>query len=188
MLATVPFVAHFEPGPHGRSTLVRVTVGAAEAPEPEPSTADPKGKHAATAREATPDEAEEPGEAERRAAVDRDWEDPRDSVRLETIEQMEPDLDRDKLAKLLAADPSADVRAAAAELLAEGDVFGVTDPLLGALEDRDPTVVLSAVRSLEDVYDSVPDPRIRERIAALRAHSDANVRAAVADFEEWIAP
>jgi hypothetical protein len=188
MLATVPFVAHFEPGPRGRSTLVRVTLGAAEAPAPEASPAPPRSKHASPAREAAPNEAEEPGEAERRAAVDRDWEDPRDSVRLETIEQMEPDLDRDKLAKLLATDPSADVRAAAAELLAEGDAFGVTDPLLGALEDRDPTVVLSAVRSLEDVYDSVPDPRIRERIAALRAHSDANVRAAVADFEEWIAP
>jgi hypothetical protein len=188
MLATVPFVAHFEPDPRGTPTLARVTLGAAEAPAPEPSFVEPKAERAAAAREATADDAEEPAEAERRAAVERDWEDPRDSVRLEAIEQMEPDLDRDKLVKLLGEDPSADVRSAAAELLAEGDAFGVTDPLLGALEDRDPTVVLSAVRSLEDVYDAVPDPRIRERIAALRAHSDASVRDAVADFEEWIGP
>jgi hypothetical protein len=73
-------------------------------------------------------------------------------------------------------------------VLAEGDAFGVTEPLLAALEDRDPAVVLAAVRSLEDVYDAVPNPRIRERIAALREHQDANVRSAVADFEEWIAP
>jgi hypothetical protein len=133
------------------------------------------------------DEAES-RERERAAAVERDWRDARAGVRLEAIGQMEPyeEDDRMRLATLLRDDPSAEVRAAAAERLAEGNPFAVTDPLLGALEDLDPQVVAHAVSSLEDVYAEAPDPRIRERVTALRQHRDAGVREAVASFEEWL--
>jgi hypothetical protein len=188
ILAQEPWIAHFAPDASGQVTLARVRVGAptaSAAPERPPRTA-PRSAPDGPAPHEAPDE--DPAEADRRAAVARDWQDARDSVRLEAVDAMEPDLDGEKLAALLRADPSPEVRAAAAEVLSEGDAFTVTEPLLGALEDRDPSVVLAAVRSLEDVYDAVPNPRIRERIAALREHQDANVRAAVADFEEWIAP
>ena len=184
ILAEEAWVAHFAPDAAGHATLARVSVGApaASAAPEEPSRATPEQP----TPHASPPEDE--AEADRRAAVERDWQDARDSVRLEAVDAMEPDLDGEKLAALVRADPSPEVRAAAAEVLSEGDAFTVTEPLLGALDDRDPSVVLAAVRSLEDVYDAVPNPRIRERIAALREHQDANVRAAVADFEEWIAP
>jgi hypothetical protein len=187
VLAGEEYVAHVEPQGSGGSTLSRVTIGPAATP---PAAAEPAPAPDARARRdaAPPGDEESPGEAERRALVDRDWQDPRDSVRLEAMEQMEPELDRDKLAELLRADPSPEVRAAAADLLAESEPFAATEPLLAALGDRDPAVVLAAVRSLEDVYDAVPNPRIRERVAALREHGDPSVRAAVADFEEWIAP
>jgi hypothetical protein len=188
ILAEEAWVAHFAPDAAGHATLARVRVGApapSAAPEEPPRgaaghTPEPPAPHASPP--------EDEAETDRRAAVERDWQDARDSVRLEAVDAMEPDLDAEKLAALVRADPSPEVRAAAAEVLSEGDAFSVTEPLLGALEDRDPSVVLAAVRSLEDVYDAVPNPRIRERIAALREHQDANVRAAVADFEEWIAP
>jgi len=139
------------------------------------------------ARERLRDEAES-RERERAAAVERDWRDARAGVRLEAIEQMEPDGedDRMRLATLLRDDPSAEVRAAAAERLAEGNPFAVTESLLGALEDLDPEVVAQAVSGLEDVYAEAPDPRIRERVTALRQHRDAGVREAVASFEEWL--
>jgi hypothetical protein len=35
------------------------------------------------------------------------------------------------------------------------------------------------------VYDEAPDPRIREALAPLREHRDADVRAAVEEFEAW---
>lgn len=127
-------------------------------------------------------------ERERAEAVERDWRDARTGVRLEAIERMEPDAqaDRERLAVLLRDDPSAEVRMAAAERLAEGDPFAVSDTLLEALDDADPEVVASAVRGLEDVYAEAPDPRIRERVTALREHRDAEVREAVSDFEAWI--
>jgi hypothetical protein len=179
ILAGEAFVAHFERDAQGAVTLARVTLGAAApAAEAAPPAAEP-------AADAPPEDAED---AERRAAIERDWQDARDSVRLEAIDAMEPDADVEKLGAMVRADPSAEVRAAAAEVLSEGDAFAVTEPLLAALDDRDPAVVLAAVRSLEDVYDAVPNPRIRERIAGLREHQDASVRSAVSDFEEWIAP
>jgi len=188
ILADADFVAHFEPGAGGRVTLSRVSLGTPDAAPPEapaeraaPGDAEPGEVEPAFPREA-------PAEAERRAAIERDWQDARDSVRLEALDAMDPDLDRDKLETLLRADPSAEVRAEAADALADADAFAATEPLLAALDDRDPAVVLAAVRSLEDVYDAVPNPRIRERLATLRDHQDAGVRAAVADFDDWIAP
>jgi HEAT repeat protein len=100
---------------------------------------------------------------------------------------MDPEgADRALLERMLRDDASAEVRQAAAESLAEGNAFEVTPPLLGALADPDPGVVAAAVRGLEDVYDEAPDPRIRQKIAGLREHRDADVREAVEEFESWV--
>jgi len=126
-------------------------------------------------------------ERERAEKVARQWDDPREDVRLEAVELMEPEgEDLARLEALLQADPSPEVRVAAAETLADGEAFEVMDGLLGALGDPDPGVVAAVVRGLEDVYGDAPSPRIRERVLELRDHRDPGVREAVTEFEEWI--
>jgi hypothetical protein len=184
-------------------TLARVSLrGAPAAAAPAAAPAPPaargglRRRGGEEAREA-PDDAERERLAQERAerehereeAVARDWRDPRPEVRLGAIEQMdvERDEDRARLEQLLRADPAPDVRVAAAEALADGSPFAATEPLLGALGDRDPRVVAGVVDALEDVYDEAPDPRIRARVEELSQHRDAAVREAVARFEEWAA-
>jgi hypothetical protein len=72
----------------------------------------------------------------------------------------------------LANDPDGAVRAAAAESLSGADV-GAVRPLLGALDDPDPRVVMAALESLEMLGDEsiVPD------ISRLDRHPDPSVRA-----------
>ena len=187
--------------------LTRVTVGAlldpgrapetAAAPEgpgrlgpPPPAEPGRRGKRAE--RQEDPERARlreeaEARERERAAKIERQWNDPRASVRLEAVELMEPESeDRERLEALLRDDPSAELRIAAAEALAEGDAFAVMEGLLAGLEDPDPAVVAAVVRGLEDVYAEAPNPRIRERVAELRQHRDPSVREAVDEFEEWI--
>jgi hypothetical protein len=127
-------------------------------------------------------------DSDRAEKVARQWNDPRESARLEAVELMTPEAedDRGRLESLLAGDPSPEVRAAAAETLAQGDAFEVMESLLAALGDPDPSVLAAVVQGLEDVYDDAPNPRIRERVAELREHRDPSVREAVAAFEEWI--
>jgi len=113
--------------------------------------------------------------------------DPDPDVRLEALEQLDPEGPQQAhLAALVREDPSPEVRVAAAERLAEGDPFAATPPLLAALADPDPAVVEAAVLALEDVYDAAPDPRIRESVAVLREHRDPAVREAVESFESWV--
>jgi hypothetical protein len=157
-----------------------------EAPRPRPPPGTEAGAEASSARDPAALESAR-AEAERAESVARGWTDPRDAVRLEAVAQMDPEAapDRARLGALLRADPSPEVRIAAAEALAEGDPFAVMDALLGALEDPEPEVIAAAVRALEDVYEEAPSPRIRERIQGLAQHRDATVREAVAEFEEW---
>jgi hypothetical protein len=176
--------------------LTRVTLGAlapSEAGEPEGV---PRAR-AGDAREAPGSDRETSARGLRDAragageraddeALAREARDPDPDVRLEAIEAMDPDGDRAQLERMLRDDPSGEVRAAAAELLGEADAFAATPGLLAALADPEPAVVESAVRALEDVYDEAPDPRIREGVALLREHRDADVRAAVEEFESWI--
>jgi hypothetical protein len=126
-------------------------------------------------------------ERERATKIARQWDDPREDMRLEAVELMEPEgEDRARLETLLQDDPSPEVRIAAAETLADGDAFEVMEGLLAALRDPDPGVVAAVVRGLEDVYGDAPSPHIRERVLELRDHRDPGVREAVAAFEEWI--
>lgn len=204
ILAGVPHHVHHEPvdgdldpaRPLGGRpvALARVTVGTlagAAAPERadggrggEPREGD-AGARGPRARE-LPAASDDPAERELREALARDARDPDAAVRLDAVDRMDPDADRVRLAAMLRDDPSAEVRAAAAEVVAEGDPFAATPDLLAALADPDPAVVAAAVGALEDVYDEAPDPRIREGIAALRDHRDADVREAAEEFAEWI--
>ena len=216
ILAGAPFHLHYEFADgdlsperpfEGRATaLARVTVGElSEGPADRPreleggrqreATAPPPAQPRGGPNARTPDvESRAPQldeaarrERERAEEVARTWQDPREAVRLEAVARMEPEgEDLERLRALLSGDPSAEVRVAAAEALADGDPFAAADPLLAALADPAPEVVVAAVQALEDLYDEAPDPRIREAVAALREHREAGVRSAVQEFEEWI--
>ncbi len=71
----------------------------------------------------------------------------------------------------LAEDESPLVRAAAAEALLDADV-GAVQPLLAALDDPDPSVVLAALEALEFVGDASTIPHV----APLLKHKDVEVR------------
>jgi hypothetical protein len=199
ILRGVAFDVRFEPGPREpgaapAARATRVLVGApaaaplASAPPPRAARA-PAEAARPGAREPRPKEEQEGAdERERLAFVAARVGDPRESVRIEAIEHMDPENDEERgiLERLLRGDPSGDVRIAAAQALAEGNAFLVTDVLLAALDDPAPELVAASVRALEDVYAEAPNPRVRERVQALREHRDAEVRQAVSEFEEWI--
>ncbi len=80
-------------------------------------------------------------------------------------------------------DPDASVRAAAAESLGAADV-GAVRPLLEALDDADPRVVLSALDSLEQLGDD----SIAPELAPALQHRDAGVRERAAEVGEFLEP
>jgi hypothetical protein len=194
ILGDVPRELHYEPAAPGTDAarLARVTVGlappvpiAAAAPPPAPGgeglvPRSRRGRRGAARPQSEEDRLAEI-EAKRRSS------DPADRAR--AAELMEPEQELPALLAYLADDPSGEVRARAAESLAdvpEGErAFRVREGLLGALRDPDPAVVAAAVTSLEDLYDVLPDPRIRARVLALGGRGDPRVRAAVDSFREW---
>jgi HEAT repeats len=196
ILGNVPRQLHYEPAAPGADAarLARVTVGlelpgrvaaAAPPPPPEPGSTGlvhhPRGTRRGAERALSEEDRLAEIEAKRHAS------DPADRAR--AAELMEPEQDLPALLAFLADDPSGEVRARAAESLAdvpEGEsAFRVREGLLGALRDPDPAVVAAAVTSLEDLYDVLPDPRIRARVLALGRRGDPRVRAAVDSFREW---
>jgi hypothetical protein len=83
----------------------------------------------------------------------------------------------------LSNDPDASVRAAAAESLGAADV-GAVRPLLEALGDADPRVVLSALDSLEQLGDESTVPEL----APALEHRDPGVRERAAEVGEFLEP
>jgi hypothetical protein len=81
----------------------------------------------------------------------------------------------------LANDEAAEVRAAAAEALIEGDV-GAVQPLLQALEDPDQRVVLAALDALEFVGDETTVPHL----APLLKHRDVEIRERTVEAIEFL--
>jgi HEAT repeat protein len=81
----------------------------------------------------------------------------------------------------LANDESPEVRAAAAEALMQSDV-GAVQPLLLALDDPDPQVVLAALDALEFVGDASIVPQI----APLLKHKDTAVRERTVEAIEFL--
>jgi hypothetical protein len=176
-LAGVPFsLEPREPGARERLTLVvgraersrRPAAGAAPPRPPRPAAADAERVERALRARGLEDRALE--QLESRDARERvegvEWAD------LNSLAGFEAVVD------LLANDPDPTVRAAAAETLGTGEV-GAVRPLLGALEDDDPRVVLAALDSLELLGDATiipdlapalehPDPSVRERAEEVR--------------------
>ncbi len=81
----------------------------------------------------------------------------------------------------LANDPDASVRAAAAESLGSADV-GAVRPLLSALTDPEPSVVVSALDSLE----MLADASILPELAPALEHPDASVRERAKEVIEFL--
>lgn len=191
VLADVPRHLHYEPALPGRgeATLRRVTVG--RLPDPESAVAaelePPPGER--TSRSARRPGDPFPSERERLAEIEaaRGSHDP--EARAFAASLMRPEDELDALLAMLARDPDARVRASAASSLGDAEggeiAFRAGEALLAGLADPDPAVVAAAIGALEDVYDLIPDPRYRGRIAPLAGHADARVRAAAASFLEW---
>lgn len=191
VLRGIPYSLDFGPGPERRAgRLLRVRVGLR---------ADPAPDRVAAAREppASRDEADAARRAltaeeiERRAAlrerlreeVLEQIEDPDAATRAEAAAWLEPDVEGLAVVeRLLAEDPSPDVRAAAAESLAGGDSVGAVSVLLGALDDPDPRVVMAALDALEFAGDATIIPSL----SPLLEHRDPDVRARTLEAIEFL--
>jgi HEAT repeat protein len=130
-------------------------------------------------------------EAERRAArleelqaeILAQVEDPDPATRAEAARWLQPGVEGLAIAeRLLAADPSPDVRAAAAESLADGDSVGAVSLLLGALDDPDPRVVMAALDALEFAGDATIIPAL----SPLLQHRDVAVRERTIEAIEFL--
>lgn len=195
ILAGVPYHLHYEAdAPGGEVALRRVTVGLLPgAPGPpaaassSPRAAGGGGKGPFFGRGARQGRAL--GEEERRAEIEANLHSRSDEERAFAASLMRADEQLPELGELLAKDPSPLVRARAATSLGEAEggepAFHAVDALLGALGDADPGVVAAAVAALEDLYDLLPNPRIRTAVAPLAGHADPRVRAAAESFREW---
>jgi hypothetical protein len=80
------------------------------------------------------------------------------------------------LVAMLAADPSPAVRARAAAQLDLAEPEDALEPLLDALDDSEPEVVIAALRTIEMLGDAAVIPRLRP----YQRHSERIVRVAVA--------
>jgi hypothetical protein len=201
ILADVPHHLHYEAGAAegGEVALRRLTVGALP-----PSAAAPPA--AGTPRRAGARSGKRPGderpgraggpeerarsEEERLAEIEAGRDSRFADERAAAAALMRAEENLPELLALLAEDPSAEVRGNAAAALGEAEggetAYRAADALLGALGDGDPAVVAAAVASLEELYDVIPDPRIRAGVEPLARHADPRVRAAVASFREWV--
>jgi len=162
------------PGP-GR-VLARLVVGSAGAPELQPRPALPLAERgAAEALEA------QLRTAESEALVD--LESPSAAVRAEAVVALDVETAEGfrAVAERLVGDPDPQVRAAAAETLAEAGA-GAVPPLLEALDDGDPRVVVAAIEALELVGDESLLPQLRP----LLQHRDPETRARAAEAIEFL--
>jgi HEAT repeat protein len=91
------------------------------------------------------------------------------------------------LAEALLSDPDADVRQVVASALGRIEAPSRTEPLLKALQDKDPSVIRSAMLGLRRVNDD----RVIARLIPLLRHQDFVVRASAAeviDTVRWVPP
>jgi hypothetical protein len=190
VLRGIPYSLDFGPG-DGRRTpaLLRVRVGARAVPAPEHVARRSQPRRPRDGSDGSRGLPAE--EVERRAAQRRELreemlvklEDPDPDIRAEAAAWIEPDLEGLALAeRLLAEDPSAEVRAAAAGSLAGGDPVGAASVLLGALDDPDPRVVIAALDALEFAGDASIVPAL----APLLQHRDPEVRARTVEAIEFL--
>jgi hypothetical protein len=186
VLAGVPHALDYEAEAGGGKRLARLSVGAgfatapvASAPAPaEPMRSPPR-------RELTPEE-----QRERAARAEELWatslanitssdeavrEDAATWLNVDTAEGFQAATDR------LAHDEAPEVRAAAAETLGAADA-GAVQPLLQALQDPDPRVVIAALDALEFVGDASTIPHL----SPLLKHRDVDVRERTVEAIEFL--
>jgi hypothetical protein len=200
ILAGVPHHVHYERQASGGPVeLRRVTVGLLPPPQARGEGRARLGQRLRERRlalaERTPEELallqieREERTAERRSLVAHLRDSPIDRDRARAATLMKPETDLDALVDYLFEDPSPDVRERAAESLADAPAgepaLTAAEALIEALADPDAGVVAAAIAALEDVHDTLPDPRIRQAIADRADHPDARVREAADDFARW---
>jgi hypothetical protein len=183
VLAGVPNALAYEDS-GGTKRLVRLTLGVGSG-EPSVASAPPGAERRRRLPEPTPEE--QAARAERAQKLwatslenvaSPDAEVRADAARwlnVSTTEGFEAATDR------LAHDESPVVRAAAAETLGDADV-GAVQPLLQALDDPDPNVVLATLDALEFVGDASTIPHL----TPLLKHKDAEVRERTVEAIEFL--
>ena len=200
ILSGIPHHVHYEREADGEPvTLRRVTVGLLPPPEARGEGRARLGQRLRERRQIlaqrTPEDLEQIRvERQEHAAERRSWiahlrDSPLDRDRARAAGLMKPDRDLDALVGYLLEDESAEVREHAAESLADAsageDALTAAEVLLEALSDPEPRVVAAAVAALEDIHDTLPDPRIRHAVQRQSQHPDPAVREAVEDFARW---
>jgi len=112
-----------------------------------------------------------------------DLESPDSWVRADAARQIEAVGDGiSQLGQLLADDPNAEVRVAAASQLSDSDSAGSINSLLAALDDPSSSVIIETLDSLVFVGDETIIPAIQP----LLRHPDAEVREAAADAVDFL--
>jgi hypothetical protein len=183
VLTGVPHAMDYPADPTSGTTHLRVTVGASSSV---PLASGAPASHVRERRR----ELTEVEQQERAERAQRLW-----AQSLENLESSDPELRADGARWLdvnssegfeaavehLENDESPAVRAAAAEVLIDSDV-GAVQPLLQALDDPDPRVVLAALEALEFVGDASTIPHL----APLVEHKDAVVRERTVEAIEFL--
>jgi hypothetical protein len=190
-LRGIPYSLDFGSGPDGGvGALLRVRVGrpaddrtkrVAEAP----GSPTPRDEADREPRVITTEEVERRSARleELQAEILAQVEDSDSATRAEAARWLQPDVEGLAVAeRLLAEDPSPDVRAAAAESLADGDSVGAVSVLLGALDDPDPRVVMAALDALEFAGDATIIPAL----SPLLQHRDVAVRERTIEAIEFL--
>lgn len=108
--------------------------------------------------------------------------DPRDRVAAVERMKTEREGEIDVLEDLLASDPSPLVRSAAAEKLEGAEAADALGTLLAALDDADPTVVVTAIEAIEFVGDENVIPQLSE----YASHPDPDVRKAIIEAIDYL--
>jgi hypothetical protein len=186
VLAGVPHALDYEPEAGGQKRLARVTVGAGAAPAAVASgPAETERKRRAPRPEYTPEE-----RRERAERAEKLW-----ATSLANITNPDPEVREDAATWLnvdtpqgfqaatdrLANDEAPAVRAAAAETLGAADA-GAVQPLIQALADPDPRVVIAALDALEFVGDESTIPHL----SPLLKHKDVAVRERTVEAIEFL--
>jgi hypothetical protein len=186
VLAGVSHALDYESEAGGQKRLVRVSVGAGFATAAVASAPTSARRELRDVRpQLTPEEQEERNERARRL-----W-----ATSLANLTSSDEEVRADAAAWLnvdspegfqaatdrLANDESPMVRAAAAEVLLDSDA-GAVQPLLQALEDPDPRVVMAALEALEFVGDTSTVPHL----SPLLKHKDVAVRERTVEAIEFL--
>jgi HEAT repeat protein len=129
---------------------------------------------------------------EERQRAEREWqreqeeklESDEPDERVSAITALDPELVTAKIAEAALSDPSVEVRLEAVRALGDADNYAGMQGLIGALNDADAKVVAEALEQIGDTGDE----SLLEYIQPLESHPDPEVRKALLEAQEWLAP